>query len=107
MRGDIVTVRSTAGVLAIATALAWTGGARAQTESWPAKPVRIVSAMTPGGLSDVLARIVAQHLEAKLNGKFVVENRPGGGGVIGADYVADHACEHLGLCISGTISHVI
>jgi tripartite-type tricarboxylate transporter receptor subunit TctC len=107
MRGDIVTVRSTAGVLAIAAALAWTGGARAQTESWPAKPVRIVSAMTPGGLSDVLARIVAQHLEGKLNGKFVVENRPGGGGVIGAVYVAEQPPDGLALCISGTGSHVI
>jgi tripartite-type tricarboxylate transporter receptor subunit TctC len=74
-----VTVRSTAAFLSLAAALTWSAGAGAQTESWPAKPVRIVSAMTPGGLSDVLARIVAQHLEGKLNGKFIVENRPGGG----------------------------
>ena len=62
-----MTVRSTAAFLSLAAALAWSAGARAQTDSWPAKPVRIVSAMTPGGLSDVLARIVAQHLEGKLN----------------------------------------
>jgi hypothetical protein len=50
-----------------------------RTRQRTGEPVRIVSAMTPGGLSDVLARIVAQHLEGKLNGKFFVENRPGDG----------------------------
>jgi tripartite-type tricarboxylate transporter receptor subunit TctC len=37
----------------------------AQSDAWPARPVRIVSFLAPGGLSDTLARILAQHLEAE------------------------------------------
>ena len=55
---------------------------------YPNRPVTLVVAFTPGGPSDVLARIVGQGLEKVLGQPFVIENRPGGAGNIAADYVA-------------------
>ena len=69
-----------------ATLLATTLPARAA--DYPARPVTIVVAFTPGGPSDVLARIVGKKLETLLGQPFVIENRPGAGGNIGAEVVA-------------------
>jgi tripartite-type tricarboxylate transporter receptor subunit TctC len=93
--------------LAIATFAAMPFAALAQPDAWPARPVRIVSFLAPGGLSDTLARILAQHLEARLGGRFLVENRSGGGGVIGAAQVAEQAPDGYTLGISGVGSNVI
>src|SRR5688572_8019302 len=68
------------------------GGAHAGTPTtapaWPTKPVRVVVGFGPGGVADVLGRYVAEKL-AKYNGQaFVIDNRPGAGGNIGAGIVA-------------------
>ena len=55
---------------------------------YPARPVNLIVAFTPGGPSDVLARIVGRQLEKILGQTFVVENRPGGAGNIAAETVA-------------------
>ena len=55
---------------------------------YPTRAVTLVVAFTPGGPSDVLARIVGKQLEKVLNQPFVIENRPGGAGNIAAEYVA-------------------
>jgi tripartite-type tricarboxylate transporter receptor subunit TctC len=64
--------------------------ARVQGE-WPARPVRIVAPFPPGGLAGALARPLATRLQAQLGQPFVVENRAGSGGNIGADHVAKSA----------------
>ena len=56
--------------------------------AWPAdRPVRIIVANTPGGPSDITARLIAPALQEALGGNFIVENRPGGGGNVGMQAV--------------------
>jgi tripartite-type tricarboxylate transporter receptor subunit TctC len=60
----------------------------AQAADYPARPVTLVVAFTPGGPSDVLARVVGRKLEQILGQPFVIENRPGAGGNVAAEQVA-------------------
>ena len=60
----------------------------AAAQAWPAKPVRMLITFPPGGPSEILTRLVSERLQAALKQPFVVENRVGAGGNIGADAVA-------------------
>jgi tripartite-type tricarboxylate transporter receptor subunit TctC len=60
-------------------------------ESYPVRPVRIVVTFPPGGGPDAMARIVAAKLASNTGKAFIVENRAGATGIIGADYVAKSA----------------
>jgi tripartite-type tricarboxylate transporter receptor subunit TctC len=62
-----------------------------QAADYPSRPVMLVVAFTPGGPSDVLARIVGKKMEELLGQPFVIENKPGAGGNIAADFVAHAA----------------
>jgi tripartite-type tricarboxylate transporter receptor subunit TctC len=73
------------------------GGASAQT--YPAKPVRIISPFSAGGPADIYARYIGQRLEKPLGQSIVVENRVGGGGIIGADAVAKSAPDGYTLLV--------
>jgi tripartite-type tricarboxylate transporter receptor subunit TctC len=65
--------------------------ASAAAQNFPAKPVRIIVPFAPGGGTDLLARTLAVKLTAAWNQQVVVDNRPGGGTVIGSDLVAKSA----------------
>jgi tripartite-type tricarboxylate transporter receptor subunit TctC len=67
--------------------LGLTGGA-ALAQSWPARPVKMIIPFPPGGTLDMVGRLLAQKLGEQTGQSFVVENRAGGQGMIGADAVA-------------------
>ncbi len=64
------------------------GAVAASAQTWPDKPVRVVIPFPPGGTLDKVGRMLAQNLTAQFGQNFVVDNRAGGNGVIGADAVA-------------------
>lgn len=75
-------------VLVLSVALLGTGAECAIGQKYPARPIRLVVASSPGGASDILARMLAQKLGEELGQQIVVDNRGGASGVIGTDIVA-------------------
>src|SRR5438445_8838493 len=78
----------------------------AWAQSWPSRPIRMVVPLSPGGFADVPGRILAARLSSLLGYNVFVENRPGAGGTIGADFVAKSAPDGYTLLFTGT-PHVI
>lgn len=65
--------------------------ATAQNATWPQKPVKFLNSFPAGGPSDILARAVGDALQKQFNQPFVIENKPGAAGMVGADLVAKSA----------------
>lgn len=65
----------------------------AQEPAWPAKPVRFINNFPPGGPSDLIARSLAEELGKQFHQPFIVENKAGASGNIGAEYVAKSAAD--------------
>ncbi len=80
--------RRLAALAAVMFALA-AGGASAQ--SYPARPIRMLVGYGPGGGTDIIARLMSQHLQMRLGQPVVVENRPGAGGNIASELLAKAA----------------
>ncbi|MGO4392198.1 Bug family tripartite tricarboxylate transporter substrate binding protein [Variovorax sp. M-6] len=76
------------------------GLAQAQAQAWPSKPIRIVAAQAPGSSNDATARALAEYMTTRLHTPVVVENRPGGIGMIAADNVARSAADGYTLLIT-------
>jgi len=83
-------LRATPSVL-VALALLACGMPAARAADYPTRPVTLVVAFTPGGASDVLARILGHKFEQILGQPFVIDNRPGAGGNVAAEAVAHAA----------------
>ncbi|WP_426958428.1 Bug family tripartite tricarboxylate transporter substrate binding protein [Muricoccus radiodurans] len=93
------------GVLAL---LAAPGVARAQgVEGWPSRPVQVIVPIAAGGPTDVIGRILAQHLPPILGQSFVVDNRGGAGGQIGMRMAAAAAPDGYTMLIGNTGSVAI
>jgi tripartite-type tricarboxylate transporter receptor subunit TctC len=69
----------------------WAAVLPAAAQDYPARPVRIIVPFAPGGSADVYGRAVAQHLQTALGQSFVIDNRPGGGSLIGTEAAAKAA----------------
>ncbi len=91
-----------AGSLALPQAMQ---SAIAQTAPWPNKPIRIIVAFAPGGLTDSYARLYAEQLTAKFGIQAIVENKPGAGAIIAIDAMAKSPPDGYTLLMttSGTV----
>src|SRR5947209_3412290 len=108
-RGKVVTTIK-AGTIALAFLIAMAAGAPAQ-EPFPARLITIVVPLTPGTTIDILARLYADGLARRLGQQVIVANRPGAGGLIGAQAVASAPADgytvllaNSGHAILGTIN---
>ena len=79
----------------------------AQSSAWPTRPVKIIVPFAPGGTTDILARAMAPELQKAFGQSFVVENRAGAGGNIGADAVAKSAPDGYTLLMGTDGTHGI
>ena len=75
-------------------------------QAYPSKPIRVIVAFPPGGIADFAARSVSQKLSESLGVPVVAENRPGAGGITGAEVVAKSAPDGYTLLVT-SISHTI
>src|SRR6188474_2653689 len=75
----------------LAAAAALVAAHSATAQSYPARPVKIIVPFAAGGPADIYARTIGERLQAALGQSFVVENRPGGGAIVGTDAVAKSA----------------
>ena len=81
-------------------------GASAMAQAWPSKPISLVVPFPPGGTTDVLARALGEKLSRSLGQAVIIENKPGAGATIGADYVAKSKPDGYTLLI-GAVHHTI
>jgi tripartite-type tricarboxylate transporter receptor subunit TctC len=98
MRGSLVA--------AVAAVLIATTPSSSQ-ENWPQRQVTIVVPFAAGGSTDLIARILAQHMQTTFGTPFVVENRAGAGGSIGTGYVAKAANDGYTLLVGSVSSNAI
>src|SRR5258707_13282975 len=75
-------------------------------QDYPSRPVRLVVPLSPGGFADTPARMLAPRLSEQLGRQFFVENRPGAGSTIGADFVAKAAPDGYTLLVTGN-THLV
>lgn len=92
-------------LLAGLTALGVGFGAQAQT--YPAKPIKLVVPFPPGGATDIVARALGERLQARLGQSVVIENKPGGSTLIGADAVAKAPADGYTLLVSGSSTYSV
>jgi tripartite-type tricarboxylate transporter receptor subunit TctC len=72
----------------------------AWAQSFPAKPIKLVAPYAPGGPTDIMARVIAKKVSETIGEQMVVENRPGAGGIVGAEAVAKSPADGYTLLLA-------
>ncbi len=93
------TARRIGAIALLGVLAAWTAAAHA--DEWPTRPVHIIVPYGAGGIATLLARLTIDPLTQKFGQPFVLENRPGGGGVVGVESAAHAANDGYTLLVSG------
>jgi len=94
-------------LLALAT-MAGTAFAQASGEAgWPTKPIRLIAPFPPASTADVIARVLGQKLGARLGQQFVIDNRVGASGNIGADAIAKAAPDGYTIGVVTSSTHAV
>src|SRR5579864_4484243 len=78
----------------------------ARAQNYPVRPVRIIVGVAAGGANSTVARLVAQRLSEQLGQQFIVENRPGAGGNVGAQAAANAAPDGYTLLFTSTANAI-
>ena len=78
-----------------------------KAQAWPSKPIRWIVNFPPAGAADILSRTLAEHFGSKFGQPIVVENKPGAGGLLGADIVAKGRGDTHLVMMSSAASHGI
>lgn len=92
-------------LVAVCISGALSAGNMAWSQSYPAKPVRVIVPFPPGGANDIVARIVLPKLSEQMGQSFVIENRSGAGGTIGTAVAAQSRPDGYTLLVQTTASH--
>ncbi len=94
-------------ILTGAALLLSAASAFSQSDAYPVRPIRFIVPLPPGGGADLVARVVAERLSKNLNQQVLVDNRAGGGTVIGADLAAKSAPDGYTLLLGTATTHAI
>jgi tripartite-type tricarboxylate transporter receptor subunit TctC len=100
-------MRAIATVLAAAALALTAPQAQAQSGSYPERNIQLIVPLAPGGIADVMSRMIAEHLQAKWGKPVVVENRPGAGSNIGMEALAKAAPDGYTIGMGNIASHAI
>lgn len=91
----------------IALTAAGNAGAQASAQNFPNKPIHIIVTFTSGGAPDIIARLIGERMSAEWGQSVIIDNKPGAGGNIGADFVAKSTPDGYNIVVGTVGTHSI